>query len=174
MVKSKIKANKKNVKKLAVLEKSKNEIQKRFDIENQNLSNIEQNNRDFEKYVDKSPFDFNDIDQYDNENNLNEFIDIPENNKTKYDRTPVFDIILDSQRDNCFLLFSGELIINDGEPFQLNRFYEDSNQLIKSNEKMIDRYDERLEVLFSGSMIKFTNVFNQITRSIYGKACDAF
>ena len=39
---------------------------------------------------------------------------------------------------------------------------------------MIDKYDETLEVLFSGYMIKYTKVFNQIKRSNYGKGCDAF
>ena len=39
---------------------------------------------------------------------------------------------------------------------------------------MIDKYDETLEVLFSGYMMKYTMVFNQIKRSNYGKGCDAF
>ena len=39
---------------------------------------------------------------------------------------------------------------------------------------MFDKYDETLEVLFSGYMIKYTMVFNQIERSNYGKGCDAF
>ena len=39
---------------------------------------------------------------------------------------------------------------------------------------MIDKYDETLEVMFSGYKIKYTMVFNQIKRSNYGKVCDAF
>ena len=39
---------------------------------------------------------------------------------------------------------------------------------------MIDKYDETLEVVFSGYMKKYTTVFNQIKRSNYGKRCDAF
>ena len=66
------------------------------------------------------------------------------------------------------------ILINDGEPFQVNRFHEDSKQLTKSIEKMIDKYDESLELLFSGYMIKYTTVFNQVKRSNYGKGCDAF
>ena len=50
------------------------------------------------------PFEFNDIDQFDIAIILNEFLDTTENNKTKYDRTPVFDLILDSQRD-IYLLY---------------------------------------------------------------------
>ena len=39
---------------------------------------------------------------------------------------------------------------------------------------MIDKHDGTLEVLFSGYMIKYTMVFNQIKRSNYDKGCDAF
>ena len=39
---------------------------------------------------------------------------------------------------------------------------------------MVDKYDETLEVLFSGYMIKYTMVFNQIKRSNYSKGCDVF
>ena len=59
-------------------------------------------------------------------------------------------------------------------PFQVNTFYKDSEQLTKSIEKMIDKYNETLEVLFSGYMIVYTMVFNQIKRSNYDKGCDAF
>ena len=176
MVKNKIRKNKnkKLVKKLAVLEDSKKEIQKRLDIENENLSNIELEIRDFKNYGEINPFDFSDTNQQDDEINLNEFLGLPENNKTKYYRIPVFDLILDSQRDKYPFKINGEFIINDGEPFQFNRFYKDSEQRTKSIEKMIDKYDETLEVLFSGYMIKYTKVFNQIKRSSYGKGCDAF
>ena len=83
-------------KKLAILENSKTEIQNRLDIENQKLSNIQQKIRDIRKYGEINPFDFNDINQQDNEINLNKFLDLAENNKTKYYRIPVFDLILDS------------------------------------------------------------------------------
>ena len=84
----------------------------------------------------------------------------------------MFDLILDSQRDNYPFILNGEFIINDGEAFQINRFFKDSDQLTKSIQKMIDKYDESLEVLFSGYMIKYTMVFNQIKRSNNGKGCD--
>ena len=46
--------------------------------------------------------------------------------------------------------------------------------IINRNEKMIDKHDQTLEVMFSAYMIKYTMVFNQIKRSNYGKGCDAF
>ena len=101
-------------------------MQNRFDIECQKLSKIEQNIRDIEKYCDINPFDFNDNDQHDNEFNLNEFLDIAENkNRTKSDRTPVFDVILDSQRENYPFILNGEYLNNDDGLFQVNSFYKD-------------------------------------------------
>ena len=82
--------------------------------------------------------------------------------------------MLDSQRDSYPFTLSGEFNINDGEPFQVNRFHKDSEQLSKSIEKMIDKNDENSELLFLGCMIKYTTAFNQIKRSTYSKRCDAF
>ena len=101
-------------------------------------------------------------------------LDISENKKTKYDRTAVFDVFFDSQRENYPYILNGEFINNDEEPFQVNRFYKDSDQLIKSIEKKLDKYDETLAVSFSSYLMNYTIVFNQIARSIYSKGCDAF
>ena len=101
-------------------------------------------------------------------------MDLAEDNKTKYHRIPVIHLILDNQRDKKAFILNGEFIINDGERFQVDRFYKDSEQLTKSIEKMIDKYEESLEVLFSGYKIKYTMIFNQIKRSNYGKGCDTF
>ena len=151
-----------------MLEDSKNETQNRLDIENRKISNKQQNTRDIEKYDDKNPFDFSDIEQHNDEISLNELLDLAENIKTKYGRTPVFDVIIDSQRVIYPFIKNGDFIINDGEPFQVNRFYKDSDQLSKSIEKTIDKYDETIQVLFSGYMINHTMVFKQTKRSNYG------
>ena len=109
MVKNNIKTNKnkKLDKKLAVLEDSNDEIQNRLDVDNQKLTNIEQRIRDIEKYGESNTFDFIDIDQQDNEINLNEFLDLAENNKTKHYGIPIFDLILDSQRDRYPFILNG-------------------------------------------------------------------
>ena len=175
MVKNKIKTKiKKLIKKQAVLEDSKSEIQNRLDIENQKLLNIRQKSGDIVKYGETNHFDFNDINQDDDEININKFLDLAENKTTKIDRTSVFEVILYSKRDKYPLILNGEFLINDGEPFQVIRFYKNSDQLTKFIEKKIDKYDETLEVLFSGFMIKYTMVFNRIKRSNYSKGCDTF
>ena len=66
-----------------------------------------------------------------------------------------------------------EIINIDGEPFQVNTFYKESDQLNESIERMIDKNGETSEVLFSGYMMNCTMVFNQMKRSIYSKLCHA-
>ena len=99
MVNHKIKTNKnkKFDQKLVVVEDSTKETLKRLEMENQKKLIMEQNNRVFEKNGDVKPFDFNDIDQQDDEINLNKILDLAESNKTEYYRTTLSEVIDDSQ-----------------------------------------------------------------------------
>ena len=83
------------------------------------MINIQQKIRDIVKYGELNPFDFGDINQQDDDFNLNEFLDLAENNKTKYYRTPIFDIILDSQRDKYPFILNGEFILTMVSLFKL-------------------------------------------------------
>ena len=74
------------------------------------------------KYFEINPFDFYDINQQEDDINLNKILDLAEKNETKYYRTPIFNLIFDSQGDKHPFILNGEFIINDGEPFQVNRF----------------------------------------------------
>ena len=49
-----------------------------------------------------------------------------------------------------------------------------SDQKTKSIEKLIDKNNETFEVLFTGCMMKYTTVFNQLKRSSYGRGSDAY
>ena len=75
----------------------------------------------------------------DDETNLNKFLDIAEKNETKCQRTPIFDVILDSRREKNPFILNGDFTINDGEAFQVIRFHKNSDQVMKSIKKMIDK-----------------------------------
>ena len=75
------------------------------------------------------------MNQDDDEINLNDFLDLAENIKRKYYRTPVFDPILHSQREKYPFILNGEFFFNDGELYQVDRFYKYSDQSTNSNEK---------------------------------------
>ena len=98
-------------------------------MEKQKLSNNQQKIRHIREDGERNHFDFNDINQQDVEIDLNEFLELAEIKKTKCHRTPIFDLILDSQRDKYPSKLNREFIINDGYPFQVKRFYKDSDQL---------------------------------------------
>ena len=112
--------------------------------------------------VEENHFDFSDIKQAVNENNLNVFLDTAEIKKTKYNRSLLSKFIIDGYRGNFPYILNGDNIINDGEPVIDKIFYKNSDELAKSIGKMVDKVDENLEVLFSGYMIKYTMVFTEI------------
>ena len=68
-------------KKIAILEGSKNKIQNILDMENQKMSIIQQKIRKIRKYGEINSFDFNEVNQHDDEININEFLDLAENKK---------------------------------------------------------------------------------------------
>ena len=70
-----------------------------------------------------------------------------------------------SHRENFSFIQNGEININDSEPRAVNRFYKNSDDLAKSNQKIIDKDNETLEVAFFGYMIKHTMVFYETKRS---------
>ena len=156
---------------LEVILDFKNELQTRLDNENKNLSNLKEQIRGIRKHGQTNPFDFTDISK-DNDIDLKQFFDIAENNITFYENEPRFNVITDAGKDKYPFILKGYTTINDSEPVEINRFYKDVDQLRKSIEKMVDKYDETLEVLFSGEMINYTLVFNKGKRSNYGTGCD--
>ena len=63
-----------------------------------------------------------------------------------YENEPNFDVIDDAGKDKNPFILNGEIKINGEERSLTYRFYKDVEQLTKAIEKMIDKYDESLEV----------------------------
>ena len=101
-----------------------------------------------------------------------QFLDIAENKKTLYENEPILNVITDAGKDKYPFILKSCTTTNGSEPVEIKRFYKDIDQLTKSIEKMVDKYDETLEVLFSGEMIKYTQVFSKVKRSNYATGCD--
>ena len=155
---------------LKVLTDSKNELQRKLDNENRKLSNLKEQIRYIRKHGQVNPFNFYNT-LKDGEVDLGKFIKIAENNTTLYENEPKINVITDAGNDKYSFILKGHTTINDSEAVEINIFYKDIVQLTKSIEKMVDKYDETLEVLFSGEMIKYTLVFNKVKRSDYGTDC---
>ena len=56
----------------------------------------------------------------------------------------------------------------------LNAFFSNRDALIERIEKINERYDETVPIIFTGIVIKYTKSFNKIRRSYYGTGCDSF
>ena len=66
------------------------------------------------------------------------------------------NFITDASKDKYPFTLKGDTTINDGEPEEINRVKKGFNQLTRTIEKMFDKNDERLEVLFPGGMLEYT------------------
>ena len=138
------------------------------------MSNIQQSFRDITRYGEQNLFDLSDFKQEDNEINLNDFLDTAKNKNKRKIREPVIEVLINSRRDVFPFLLNRELNFNDEEQQIVIRFTKNSDEKAKSIEEMIDKYDETMEVLFSGFMINYRMLFNEINRSSYVKGSDAF
>ena len=171
IVNNKIK-NTTNKKQLEVLNDSKNELITRHNNKIIELNNINQKIRDIERYGETNPFDFSDIKQ-DDEIDLKKFLDIVEHNVVIFENDSIHEVFKNIKDGYPFIL-KGEIRINDNDPSMIDAFFKDAEQLDKRIEKINDKYDETLNITFTGELIRYTKTFNKIKRSNYGTGCDSF
>ena len=131
------------------------------------LINLKEQVRDIRKHGQTNPFNFYNSLKDDGEIHFGNFINIAENYITLYENEPIFNAGTDASKDKYPFILKSYNTINDGDPVEINGFYIDIDQLLKSIEKMVGKYDEALEVLFSGEMNKYTLIFNKVKRSDY-------
>ena len=161
-----------NKKQLEVLNDSKNELVTRHNNKIIELNNINQKIRDIERYGETNPFDFSDIKQ-DDEIDLKKFLDIVEHNVVIFENDSIHEVFKNIKDGYPFIL-KGEIRISDNDPSMINAFFKDAEQLDKRIEKINDKYDETLNITFTGELIRYTKTFNKIKRSNYGTGCDSF
>ena len=143
-------------------------MQTRLDNEKKKLTNIKKQIRGIRKHGQSNSFNFYNNPK-DKKNDSGKLINIPKNNISLHKNEPIFNVITDAGKDKHPFILKGHITIHDGEPVEINRFYKD---LKKSFEKMVYKYDETLEVVFSGEMIKYCLIFNKVEGSNYGTGCD--
>ena len=149
---------------------SKNELQTRLDSENNKLIDLKEQIRDFREHGQTSPFNlYNTL--KDVEIDLCVFINRAENNITLYENEQRVNVITNTAKDQNPFILKCHILINDGEPVEINRYFKDNDQLTKSIGKLVNKSDETLEVLFSGEVFKYTLVFNKVKLSDYGTGC---
>ena len=161
-----------NQKQLDVSNDSKNELNTILQTKLIELNNVNQRIRDIEQYGETNPFDCGDIKQ-DDEIDLKKFLDIVEHNVVIFENDSIHEVFKNIKDGFPFIL-KGEIRINDNDPSMINAFFKDGEQLDKRIEKINDKYDETLNIPFTGELIRHTKTFNKIQRSNYGTGCDVF
>ena len=129
---------------------------------------------DIKRYGQINLFDFYDRAQdSDAESDLKKFLDIAKNNVVPFENDSIFDVVDDVIRDKHPFTLKGEIKMNDNDPTLVNNFFKNVNALNKWIEKVNDKYDEILNITFTGELFKYTKTFNKIQRSNYGTGCDS-
>ena len=136
------------------------------------MNNINQKVRDIKRYGETNPFDFSDIKQ-DDEIDLKKFLDIVEHNVVIFENDSIHEVF-ENIKDGYPFILKSEIRINDNDPSPINAFFKDGEQFDKRIEKINDKYDETLNITFTGELIRYTKTFNKIQRSDYGTGCDVF
>ena len=141
-----------NQKQLDVLYDSKNELNTRLQKKIIELNNVNQRIRDIEQYGETNPFDFNDI-KRDDEIDLKELLDIAEHNVVFFENDSIHEVFKNI-KDACPFILKCEIRINDNDPSTIFAFFIDGEQLDKRIEKINDKYDETLNITFTGELIR--------------------
>ena len=91
-----------------------------------------------------------------------------------FENDSVFDVANNVVRDKDPFILKGTTKINDNDPTSVNTFFKDITALNDWIEKKKDKYDETLNITFTGELIKYTETFTKIQRSDNGTGCDSF
>ena len=100
-------------------------------------------------------------------------LDIAEHNVVIFENDSIHEVFKNIKDGYPFIL-KGEIRINDNDTSTINAFFKDAEQLDKRIDKINDKYDETLNITFTGELIRYTKTFNKIKRSNLGVGCDVF
>ena len=64
---------------------------------------------------------------------------------------------------------NGYFSLGDEKDIDSNRFFEDSDELAKLIEKMLDKYDDHPSICYTGNFIRFFRNFKRVNRSEHGR-----
>ena len=74
----------------------------------------------------------------------------------------IYDVFNNVSRDKHSFIKKGEIKINNNDPILMLTFFKDVNALKNWIEKTNDKYDETLNITFTGELFKYTKTFDQI------------
>ena len=91
-----------------------------------------------------------------------------------FENDSIFDVVNNVVRDKHSFILKGQIKINDNDRTSVITFFKHVNALENCLEKINDKYEETLNITFTGELTKYTKTFNKIQRSNSGTGCGSF
>ena len=173
---------------LIEIKNSKIDLKNKIDALDQIISHVEDMKEEVKlkikqlknkvKYLPKeNPFDFTDIvekQKEENEIDLGLFLELAEENKIIYNQVAVSSLIEDMENlPNCFFT-NGYFTLGDEGETDTNRFFNDSDELAKFINKILDKYDDHPFIYYTGNIYRFFRNFKRVNRSDHGRGANEF
>ena len=124
----------------------------------------------------ENPFDFTDYlnkQKEDDEIDLGFFLELAEENKIIYNQVPICLLIEDMEKMKNAFFTNGYFSLGDGE-IDTNRFFKDSDELVKFIDEILDKYDGHPSIYYTGNISRYFRNFKRVIRSDHGRGANEF
>ena len=125
----------------------------------------------------ENPFDFTEYVQKQKEENeidLGFFFEIAEKNKIIYNQTPVNTLIEDLKKLRNGIFTTGFFSLGDDGEIDTNKFSEDSDEIAKFIDKILDKYDDHPSIFYTGNFHRSFREFKRVNISEHGRSANEF
>ena len=125
----------------------------------------------------ENPFDFTDNVEKQKEQNeidLGLFLELAEENKIICNEAPVNTLLEDMEKLKNGFFTNGYFSLGDDEEIDTNKFFENSDELAKFIDKMLDKYDEHPSIYHTGNIYRYFKNYKKVNRSKHGRGANEF
>ena len=109
-----------------------------------------------------------------NEIDLGLFLELAEENKFIYNQVPVSTLIEDMEKLKNGFFTNGYFTLGEEGEIDTNRFFKDSDELVKFIDKILDKYDDHLSIYYTGNIYRHFKNFKRVNRSEHGRRANEF
>ena len=113
------------------------------------------NNKQLRK---ENPFDFTEnVEKQKEENEIDfgYFFELAEEIKIIYNQTPVKTLIEHMKRLKNGFFTNGYFSVSDDGEIDTNRFFKNSDELVKFIDKILDKYDDHPSIYYTGNIYRY-------------------
>ena len=102
------------------------------------------------------------------------FLELAEENEIIYNQVPVNTLIEDMEKLKNVFITNGYFSLGDEGEIDTDRFFEDSNELAKFIDKILDKNDDHPSIYYTGNIHRYFRIFKRVTRSDHGRGANEF